>query len=354
MKSTVALVSLIIFSCFTAARAQTPNISHSEPSRLMVEPDALGETTVTLKGSNLVRSDTTGFTFGKDVQVFVRPTTGSGAFEPVRISGWSSSQISVSIDKKTYMSRPDRLEFKIAVRGVGDSNLKTVEVMPYPTAPPQIEGSDAVRAVRSMRLDEDKDSLDRTVSLTVKNLTADTKVFIRGKEASIGRLIPGDESVTFWIPQDFQRLGDYYTVQLENRNGKSNTTRVLVVTSPSILSVNPSTIEVDGTGGNQQVKIDFVSLQKPEALIRGEGNSSNWQPVTLSDAGELTIPKGLLAQSGTIEIKLKNIGGEATAQLPVKQVTRIAPNVQAPPKVTTPADSKAIRVIRPGPVKPRQ
>jgi hypothetical protein len=349
MKSILALLFLIICSCAEAS-AQTPRITHSEPSRLVVEPDALGTTTVTLYGSNLTRSDTTGFTINNDVQIFVRGTSGSGAFEQLPMTGWTVSQMSVQLDKKTYMSRADRLEFKVVVRGVGDSNVQAVEVMPYPTVPPQIQSSELVRTVRSMPLNKDENSSDRAVTLNVKNLTADTKVFIRGKEASIGYLIPGDERVKFWIPQDFQRLGDYYTVQLKNRNGESNTTRLLVVTPPSILSVNPSALEISGNAP-QTIKIDYASLQKPEAFVRAPGDD-NWQSVALSDAGELTIPKTLLAQSGTLQIKLKTIGGEETADLVIKQVMMVAPNIQGPPKIITPIDPKPIRIIPPKVIKP--
>jgi hypothetical protein len=349
MKSIFALLFLIF--CFGAwtINAQTPRITSSEPSRLVVEPDALGTASVTLSGSDLTRSDTTGFTLGNDVQVFVRGTAGSGSFAQVPVTGWTRSQMTVSIDKKTYMSRADRLEFKIAVRGIGDSNVQAIEVLPYPNVPPQIQGADAVRAVRSMSKDADKNSFDRTVSLNVKNLTADTRVFVRGKEASIGRLIAGDERLTFWIPQDFQTLGDYYTVQLENRNGKSNTTRLLVVTSPSILSVNPAALEVSGSEP-QKVKIDFVSLQKPEAFARVAGGA--WQTVSLNE-NELTIPKNLLAENGTLEIKLKNLGGEATANLPVKRVILVAPGAQIP-KIIKPIDPKATQVIKPQVIKPPQ
>lgn len=354
MKSILTSFVLIFCAGVFAASAQTPRLTGTEPYRLVVEPEARGTATIRLKGSDLVRKDTTGYTINNDVEVFVRGTAGSGAFQKLEFTGWAGGQLTVLLDEKTYMSRPDRLEFKVTVRGVGDSNVQALEVLPYPTVPPQIQANEAVRAVPRMPLAVDKNSNDRTVSLDVKNLTGDTKVFIRGKEASLGRLVPGEGWLLFWIPQEFQRLGDYYTVHLKNRNGESNTTRILVVTSPTILSVNPSTIEYADGDGNQQVKIDFVSSQKPEAFIRGEGNASDWQRAALSDAKELVIPKTLLAQSERIEIKLKNIGGEAVANVRVQGIAR----GQRLPKIILPIDRKPVDpkptppVVRPKVIKP--
>lgn len=117
-----------------------PHLASYSP---VVQVDPQHVKVVHLDGTNLCRSDTSGYTFDADVQVYARSSwPDAGAWQRLdrQVLSWSPSAITLQMGyasdpQRALVDHPGFFQVKVAVRDVAESNPLTVEVVPEAGAP---------------------------------------------------------------------------------------------------------------------------------------------------------------------------------------------------------------------------
>lgn len=217
----VALVALWCLAGIAPAAAN-PNVTSIDPKSLFACAGPYSSRAgVTLYGSGLVASDTTGYTINSDVQIMVRHNGGS--FAPTQLSGWNSGQLSAQLRCADFSQTvPGWLEFQVILRGVA-GNVFSVPLMAIPSGPPSL--TSVSPSQRDVGL---TGTFDYLVRVRGTNMPDDTKATIDGEGAGIGRAWFSDGFMDIWVPIGLRSKPGVYAVQLHDSKGASNTVNLTI------------------------------------------------------------------------------------------------------------------------------
>jgi hypothetical protein len=324
MMRPVAAALLCIGWLGSCAWAEEPVLSGTDPKSLIATERNEGN--VTLQGSHLCRPDTTGYTFDKDVQVFARASRGEGAWRPVPISGWNSSQISVRLPNDPYMKSRDQVEFKVVVRDMGESLPLALMVQGYPTQAPSITWiTQYVRKVTG-------EKTTATINLTGKNFAPDAYfVDEAGKNVPIGRLIAGEGEAVVWIDAGSPGV---HSVKVVTKAGSSAAAQFTVVDAPRVTAAEPAKIQLtDPIPADIPVRLALDAQVKPEIAVRANDTAS-WATAKVTDvsgnSAVMHLAPADLRPGQAVQVKLTNAGGESTTAIPVERVMKVRTDVHLP------------------------
>lgn len=217
----VVLAAMWYFAGLAPAAAN-PNVTEIDPKSVYVcASTGSSSRAFTLYGSDLVASDTTGYTINSDVRVMVRHSGGS--FAPARLTSWTSGQLGAEVRcDLASQTVPGSLEFQVVLRGVA-GNIFSIPLMAIPSGPPSI-----TRVTPNQRDVGLTGRLDYLVRVVGSNMPDDTKATIGGESAFIGMAYFTEGVMDIWVPTDLRSKPGVYAVQLHNSRGLSNTVSLTI------------------------------------------------------------------------------------------------------------------------------
>lgn len=351
--------ALLVVLCGIApavATAGVPRIESTSPRKFMAigtdqwNGPGRGMTDIELNGTDLAASDTNGFTFEKDVEIFMRRDSGAWvkAVRPGRaakayVAGWNPSQLRVEFAGSDWLEQPGYLQFKVVVRGQS-SDIAYVEVVPQPSGPPVITQLNQSSPFYTTATSDH----DWGFRIVGRNFGLVTRVRVNNQDAKMSYLDAPGGIVDASIPVAFRNHPGRYSVQVSTDRGHSNFHWVDITAPPRIVAVDPSRI---GGGGPPVVPlarsaralptfaiaVRYTGSDPNEVRIRQAGG--NWMPpadvAINTGVAKLKLPAELRKTPGKVEIRLRNGAGESVGALEIVDAGKLSVQkqiqVQRPP-----------------------
>lgn len=340
---TVALPILVVFAACLAPRlayahqaaAQeentVPRIEQSIPRQFVAERQIPnGESEIFLTGMRLARPDTTPHSLDKDIQVQVR-VNDSDTPVPVSVTAATGETLCVRLPRNPLFKSAGKLEFRVRVRGIGESNRLTVPVLPYPTEKPIIESL----ALAIPRRPPGSKTPGRPERIQVRHLAPDAEVRVEGVICKVARQYPGDGYLEFIVPEELESKAGRYAITVSTGIGVSEPAYFEIVPPPSIVEFRPyslAPLAADTKEPPVTVTIIHEGKTAPSTWIRfipeadkavpsQKEEAPTWEAIGAvelkSGVCVLTLPRKWLTQPGTLAIRLVTVGGESVGYLPI-------------------------------------
>ena len=350
---------LAVTSIATAAQVvRKPQITTTEPQHYMAigqgtDGPLHGRISIQLRGVQLAAPDTSGRTFSKDVEVFMRRdardwsrvvTEGNSLDESV--ASWGPARISVQFVGDKWLRDPGYIQFKVVVRGV-ESDVYSVDVVPRSQRPPVIRKVNQTSPFLTTRQDDH----DWGFRLLADNLTPAARLLIDGQVIRWEYLDPVSNLIDASIPKALRNNPGRHSMQVQTELGKSALWWVDITAPPAIVRLVPAdmmTARAGGTtpGGQPRlvgaapVVVHFTGSVPSEVAVRADGGPWRMLKPSATSDGKLTLllPAAYRDKPASVEIRLTNAAGEATATLAVHDSPKLA--IPPQPRARLPAPQR--------------